>query len=153
METEKTVIEVNGVKMEVDLRHAKIIHQNVKVGTKVKILAKSTYDSAAVYPGVVVGFEPFKDLPTIIVAYLNHSYSTAELKFAYVNAKSSDKWDIVPSVDDELPIDRADVLAVFERQMQQKRNEIADLEGKRDFFLRHFNEFFADKHEAESAAL
>jgi hypothetical protein len=142
MNAETTIIEVNGVKMEIDLRHAQIVHQNIKVATKVKILAKSTYETATVYPGVVVGFEPFKDLPTIIVAYLNQSYSSAELKFAYINAKSSDKWDIVPSVDDELPIDRADVLGVFERQIQQKQNEIRDIEGKRDFFLKHFNEFF-----------
>lgn len=151
MNTETTIVEVNGVKMEVDLRHAKIVHQNIKVGTKVKILAKSTYESATVYPGVVVGFEPFKELPTIIVAYLNAGYSTAELKFAYINSKSSDKWDIVPSVDDELPIDRADVLGVFERQILQKQNEIRDIEGKRDFFLKHFNEFFVDKAATESA--
>lgn len=146
MNTETTIIEVNGVKMEVDLRHAKVVHQNIRVGTKVKVLAKTTYDTA-VYPGVVVGFEPFKDLPTIIVAYIKHSYSTAELNFAYVNSKSNDKWDIVPSVDDELPIDRSEVIGAFERQISQKQNEIRDIEGKRDFFLKHFNEFFVQSEE------
>jgi hypothetical protein len=147
MNTEMTIVEVNGVKMEIDLRQARVVHQNIRVGTKVKVLAKGPYDNA-VYPGVVIGFEPFKDLPTIIVAYIKTSYASAELMFAYINSKSSDKWDIVPSVDDELPIDRADVVAAFDRQIVQKENEIRDIQGKRDFFLKHFNEFFVEKVES-----
>ena len=30
MNTEKTIVEINGVKMEVDLRHARIVHENIK---------------------------------------------------------------------------------------------------------------------------
>lgn len=150
MDTETTtIVEVNGVKMEIDLRQARVVHQNIRVGTKVKILAKTTYGDPAVYPGVVVGFEPFKDLPTIIVAFVKSTYNSTELGFAYVNAKSADKWDLVPAIDDELPIDRAEVISNFERAILHKRNEITEIEGKRDFFLRHFNEFFVAKESAE----
>lgn len=142
MNTETTIVEINGVKMEVDLRHAKIVHENIRVGSKVKVLEKSTYTGATVYAGVVVGFEPFTDLPTIIVAYMKEGYTDAGLHFAYINAKSAEKWDMVPSMDDELPLVKGDVLARFDRDADKKRAELADIEAKRDFFLRHFNRYF-----------
>ena len=143
MENGMTVIEVNGVKMEVDLRHAKIVHTNIRVGSKVKILAKGGYSGPEVHAGVVVGFEPFTDLPTIIVAYIKNSYATAELAFAYINSKSADKWDLVPAVDDELPLNKADILMFFDRDISKLQGQISDIEAKRDFFLRNFNTYFA----------
>ena len=143
METERTIVEVNGVKMEVDLRHARIVHENIKVGSKVKLLAKSDYSGPTVYAGVVVGFEPFESLPTIIVAYVKDGYNDSGLAFAHINAKSSDKYDLVPSLDDELPIKKADVLAQFDRKIDKARAELETVEAQRDYFLRHFNRYFA----------
>src|SRR5580765_2934578 len=144
MTTKTTIVEVNGIKMEIDLRQAKIVHQNIRVGTKVKLLKKSDYGDPEVFPGVVVGFEPFTDLPTIIVAYVKHSYSSAELNFAYINTKSAKNFSLVPSMDDELPIDKAEVLTVFERDIAKKEAEIADIKAKRDYFLRNFNTYFVE---------
>ena len=142
MNTETTIIEINGVKMEVDLRHAKIVHQNIRVGSRVKLLEKGGYGGPTVFPGVVVGFEPFTDLPTIIVAYVKTGYSAPGLEFAYINAKCAEKWDMVPSMDDDLPVAKGDVLAHFDREADKKRAELHDIEAKRDFFLRHFNRYF-----------
>lgn len=142
MSNETTIVEINGVKMEVDLRHAKIVHENIKVGTKVKLLVKNDYSGPSVHAGVVVGFEPFATLPTIIVAYISESFGDDGLKFAHVNAKSADKYDIVPSIDDELPIKKDDVLAKFDRKIESKRAELETLEAQRDYFLRHFNRYF-----------
>jgi hypothetical protein len=142
METERTIIEVNGVKMEVDLRHARIVHENIKVGSKVKLLVKNDYSGPVVYAGVVVGFEPFDSLPTIIVAYVKEGYTEAGLYFAHVNAKSADKYDMVPSLDDELPIKKEDVLAQFDRKIERARAELESHEAQRDYFLRHFNRYF-----------
>lgn len=139
--SDMTIVEINGVKMEVDLRHAKIVHENLRVGTKVKVLTKNDYSGPSVHPGVVVGFEPFPSLPTIIVAYMDTGYD-GELKFAYVNSKSSEKWEIIPSIDDELPIAKNDVLARFDRDIEKKEAELRDLHAKRDFFLRHFDAYF-----------
>jgi hypothetical protein len=148
MNTETTIVEINGVKMEVDLRHAKVVHENIRVGSKVKILEKGGYDGPKVHPGVVVGFEPFTDLPTIIVAYVHQNYSESSLKFAYINSKSAEKWDMVPAVDDELPLVKADVLAYFEREAIKKETELHDIHAKRDFFLRHFNAYFTSSTNA-----
>jgi hypothetical protein len=119
---EKQIIEINGIKMEVDLRHAKRIDHMV-VGTKVKLLAKgNSYSSTEVHSGVVVGFEPFESPPTIIVCYLKVDYSSAELKFAYINKETA--------------------LSKIDRELEKKRAEIEDMERKRDYFLRHFNTYF-----------
>lgn len=134
-------IEINGIKMEVDLRYAKRI-DTIRVGDKVKLLAKSDYGEPKVVPGVVVGFEPFETLPTIIVTYLEISYSGVELKFAYVNDKSRKNWEIVPSIDDEMPVDKADVLEGFRKERAKLQNSIEELDRKEAYFLRHFQKYF-----------
>ena len=146
--SETTIIEVNGVKMEVDLRHAKVVHENLRVGSKVKILSKAGYSGVQVYAGVIVGFEPFPTLPTIIVAYVDTSYSGG-LKFAHINTKTVEQWEMVPSIDDEIPVEKSDVLARFDRDIDKKRDEVAELERQRDFFLSHFNMYFAKFEKTE----
>lgn len=139
---ETQTIEINGTKFEIDMRHAKRIDTLV-VGSKVKLLrCKTDYKAQEVFSGVVVGFEPFDSLPTIIVAYLEIDYSGVKLLFAYLNADTREKWELIASIDDELPVQKADVLHRFETEIAKKREEIADIERKRDYFLRHFNRYF-----------
>lgn len=138
---EKQIIEINGIKMEVDMRYATRVDTLV-VGSKVKLLVKNAYGKPEVFCGVVVGFEAFKDLPTIIVCYLEVSYSEAKLQFAYINADSAEKYDMVISVDDELPIAKNDVLQKMDKEISKKEEEIDDIKRKRDFFLTHFNKYF-----------
>ncbi|MCA9367040.1 hypothetical protein KC887_02105 [Candidatus Kaiserbacteria bacterium] len=142
-----TTIEINGVKMEVDLRYAKRI-DTLTVGSKVKVLIKSDYASSPsdVHSGVVIGFEPFKDLPTIVVCYLVVSYSTSELKFAYINETTAKKYDIIASVDDDLPIKKADVLSQLDKEIDRRRNEIDELHRKRHYFLKNFNTYFTTEN-------
>ena len=107
MESEKRIIEINGIKLEVDMRHAKRVDQ-FRVGDKVKLMREEGYGDPKthkVHPGVIVGFEPFKELPTIIVAYLEISYSEAALKFEYINAETKGA-DLVIAEDDYLPLER-----------------------------------------------
>ena len=76
MNTQTAIVEVNGIKLEVDLRTAKRIDQltdQLTIGSRVKCLVKQYSDFKTV-PGVVVGFEPFEKLPTIVVAYLDTDY-------------------------------------------------------------------------------
>jgi hypothetical protein len=138
---EKQIIEVNGIKMEVDMRHARRV-DHIVVGTKVKVLVKGSYGEPEVHTGAVVGFEQFQTMPTIIVCYLKVDYSSCELKFAYINAKSADKYEIVVSIDDELPIQKQDVLSRIDREIEKKRGEIEDMDRKRAYFLTHFNTYF-----------
>ena len=113
-EKHTTVIEINGVKMEVDLRHAKRIDE-IRVGDRVKVLLKM-YDGYKVYPGVVVGFEAFEKLPTIIVAYIKADFVSASVEFLYFNSETKDKEIIKAIDDDQLELSHKDTMAHFDRE-------------------------------------
>jgi hypothetical protein len=69
-ETNK-IIEINGVKFEVDGRTATLRQiDTIRIGARVKVLKKKYGDDYEVHHGVVVGFEPFKEAPTFIIAYI-----------------------------------------------------------------------------------
>lgn len=134
--SETVQIEVNGVKMEVDTRHARRI-DTIKIGTKVKVRLKENYEPERVYPGVVVGFEPFPSRPTIIIAYIKHTYTQTGLAFLYYNEDTKDA-EVIVSHDQDFSVDRDAVLDWFERQEQKHLNELAELKAKKEFFERNF---------------
>lgn len=140
---ERTIIEVNGVKLDVDLRTAKRI-DTLRVGDRVKILKKEPYGTEhKVYPGVVCGFEPFQKLPTIIVAYLDIDWQKAELKFAYLHAQSKD-IEVIKAIDnDQLDLDKARVIEVLDRQIEAKQAEIDEISRRKEYFLREFAAYWA----------
>lgn len=139
---EKTIIEINGIKMEVDLRTARRI-DTLQVGDRVKVLTKG-YSDYKVHAGTVIGFEPFTARPTVIVAYLDKDYSSVSVKFLYYNADSKEVEIIKAIDDDQLDIDKATILQQFERELQKKRDEIADIEAKRNYFLANFKAYWPE---------
>lgn len=143
MDSSKTIIEVNGVKLEVDLRTAKRVDE-LRVGDRVKVLVSEGYSEKEhkVYPGTVIGFEPFETLPTIIVAYLVSDWLNIGVKFLYFNAQTKDA-EIIKAVDnDHLDINKADVLQKFDREIQKQRDALEDIERKKAFFLANFNAYW-----------
>jgi hypothetical protein len=147
---EKQIVEINGIKMEVDLRPARRVEE-FRVGDTVKILVKESYGEPTVYTGIIAGFEEFQTMPTIIVAYTKFDYSSAELKFAYINEKSKEKYELASCTDDKLPIDKADALKRFDRAIEQKQQEINDMLAKRDFFVTRFTQCF-ERNSEDAAA-
>lgn len=139
------VIEINGVKLEVDMRTARRVDQ-LQVGSRVKLLIKN-YSNYAAYPGVVVGFEPFPDRPTIIVAYIDASFSKAEPKIAHFH-KDSEDVQLVPAVDDDFSVTRAEVLSWFDREDARLSRERDELAAKRRFFVDRFKAYWQDIDEA-----
>lgn len=137
---ETTIIEINGVKMEVDLRTAKRV-DNIKIGDRVKVL-KKTYDSHEVYTGIVVGFEPFAKLPTIIVAYAESSWSATSIKFLHYNSATKDS-EIVVSNNADFDDDRERIVAGFQRDIEKKRAEISALEEQLKYFQTNFGAYWS----------
>ena len=140
--TQNTIIEINGIKLDVDLRTARLI-DTYKVGDTVKVLAKD-YSSYVSYLGVIVGFDAFERLPTIIVAYLVASYN-CEIKFAYINAESKDieicrlnEWDI--------PYTKQDMINKFNTEINKKEEELRNIEAKKNIFELHFGRYFEVKN-------
>lgn len=140
MSNETQQIEINGTKFDIDMRHAKRIDV-FKIGTKVKLLLKGS-SGDEVKTGVVVGFEPFKSLPTVTVCYINMTWSGTELNFAHINKNSRDKYEMVACLDDDLPIQKQDVLSKLDHEIDKKLEEANDLKIKREYFLTHFNQWF-----------
>jgi hypothetical protein len=142
MDKQTTIIEVNGVKLEIDLRSAKRI-DNLRVGDRVKCLVKGYGGSMTTHAGIVVGFEPFPSLPSIVVAYLETGYASSGLKFKTFNAKTED-FEVVADIDSNaLEIDRESILDNFDRETDKKRQELAEIQSKRAFFLAHFGRYFS----------
>ena len=138
--TEKRVIEIQGVKFEVDLRSAKRIEE-FKVGDRVKVLRKD-YQSYKSHPGVIVGFDNFRKLPTIIVAYVDVDYSKAAVKFVYFNQQTEDVELCVNS--DDLALDKARVLEYMDAAIHKAQEEVIGLERKKKYFLTRFGQYFEE---------
>lgn len=138
-EDTKRIIEIEGVKIEVDLRNAKRV-DILRVGSAVKVLVKN-YNNYSVHTGVVVGFDAFEKLPTILIAYINKDYLKTELNLLAFNAESKD-IEIVMSDPEDIYFDREEVEKWFDRERETKEREIAELESKRAYFRRHFGKLF-----------
>jgi len=135
----KRIIEINGVKVEVDLRECKTV-DTFKVGTNVKVLIKD-YETFKDYAGVIVGFDEFKERPTIIIAYLDVSYSSASIKFAYINKESKD-IEIVQANEEDLPFNKARVLELLDKEIEKKQNDLDDAQHTKAHFLEWFGKYF-----------
>lgn len=143
MENSKRIVEIDGVKIEVDLRTAKKV-EHFKVGDNVRVLVPSYGKNYKVHPGVIVGFDNFERLPTICVAYLVVEYNSAKIEFAYINSVEKDeKVEIAPAHDmHELHFQKADVLSQMEKMAEAKREEVRDIERKMAYFNTYFGRYF-----------
>lgn len=139
---EKRIIEINGVKLEVDLRHAVAV-ESYKVGDKVKVLRKGWSDSYTSHVGVIVGFDAFQVRPTIIIAYLKDS----EIEYLYYNSESKD-CEICMACDEDLPFTKERVLEKLHNDISKKQRELEEAQFKVANFERWFGRYFEETKEA-----
>lgn len=144
MEDSKRIIEIDGVKVEIDLRTAKRV-ESFKVGDNIKILDKE-YDTYKVKPGIIVDFAEFQELPTIVIAVFEEgSWSSApNISFIYYNKNTSKKVEIVSCSEDEIKVSKEGVIERFEREIQKKKNEYEDLKNKLEYFKTHFLKIYKE---------
>lgn len=135
MDEDKRIIEINGMKLEVDMRNARRI-DTFRVGDNVKLLKKGYNEEINIYPGIVTDFANFKDLPTIIVAYMDNSYSDVTIKFENINSNSTSQ--IVYATSDEVKLSREGVIEKYDDKIAKTKSELLDLVHRKDFFIRHF---------------
>lgn len=144
MSEENKIIEINGVKFEVDSRTATLRQiEHIRIGARVKVLTKDYSDSVKVNHGVVVGFEPFKDNPTVIVAYIENTYSSnaPEIKFLYFNAKSKEQI-IISDENDKESMVASNIVGQIDKSIVAKQREIQDLEDRKTYFLKNFQSYW-----------
>ena len=140
----KKIIEINGVKIEVDLRTAKKI-DHYAIGDTVKVLKKKYSDSYTTRYGVIVDFGLFKKRPSIEILSIPSSCSYGEdaLQFDVFNADSED-LEIAPlSYLDEV-FCKNNVIAVMDDEMDKAKLKLIDMEKKKELFMRYFGKYFQD---------
>lgn len=135
----KEIIEINGVKLEVDLSTARRIEE-YKVGDVIKVLVKE-YSSYKSYAGTIVGFDAFKNLPTIIIAYLKNSYSDSKIEFVYYNAET-EGIEICPACENDIVFNKETVVAAMDKEIESAKAKTSELQQKRDYFVNHFDKCF-----------
>lgn len=133
-------IEVEGHKFEVDLRTAKKI-EAYRVGDRVKLLTKG-YSSWTTHPGVICGIDAFKNLPTIVIAYVESIFSNeGKVSFAYLNAESKDV-EICPMAEDDIMPNRDTIVMHFDKAVAKKQAEIDGMLDHKEYFLRQYGVAF-----------
>lgn len=142
MDENTRIIEINGVKLEVDLRQCKVI-ENYKVGDQIKVLVKD-YSDYKTYPGVIVGFDDFEKMPTISIAYLKEDYNGATIEFIVFNDATKDKVNICPLSSLDRFFSQADAETKLDRQIDNKQKELAELQQKKIFFKQAFAKYFQE---------
>lgn len=141
---EKKIIEVNGLKLEIDARTAQVSKvETYKVGDSVKLLYKS-YSGYEVKFGVIAGFEQFKARPTIVVAYIDYN----ELKFVSIHDGS--EHEIIPVGEHDLTTERDWIEARMNDGIAKKELELTELKMKRDFFKKMFGKYFEAEEQKEA---
>jgi len=133
------IVEINGIKMEVDLRTAKKV-EHFKVGDRVKVLIKE-YNDWKTHHGVIVAFDQFENLPSICVCYMKYS----GLEFATINSKSKDVE--ICACNDDVIIEQGSIIDTFTKDIERKKAEIRDIEAKINYFNAQFGRWFKPETE------
>lgn len=137
---ETTIIEVKGVKMELDLRTASLQRVDTfKVGDKVKVLRKvaSYSEDWESCPGVIVGFDAYRDSPTIIIAFV----SSNAVKLLHINSKTKDVEIVMANENDFEALEKANVIDYMNREIQNAELKVEELKQRKDYFLKFFGQY------------
>jgi len=135
----KRIIEINGIKLEVDLSTARRIDE-FKIGDNVKVLEKNGSDYN-VLPGVIVEFVNFKELPTMIIATFKRDYWGARLNFINFNSQT-EGYEITLCCEHELKLEKNKTIDLMQQEIDKKLAEAADLQNKLDYFKKYFAKYF-----------
>lgn len=134
------IIEINGVKVEVDLRTAKRV-DTYKVGDPVRLLTKN-YSGYTVKYGVIVDFAEFEKLPTIEVLAVDvDAYASGGLQFYTIN-KKTEEIEIAPIGHMDHLFKRDDIIRRMDTEIEAKARELESMKIKRGVFIERFGMFF-----------
>lgn len=116
----------------------------LRVGDRVKVLIKNSYGNDwNAYRGVIMSVDNFQTHPTVNIVYLDISYSSCSLKTVAFNDGTENVEIAVIAPDDKsLDIDQGTIMEMFERQIEIKKRELADIMYKQAYFEKNFGKFF-----------
>lgn len=141
----KEIVEVNGVKFEVDLSTAKKV-QEFKVGDTVKVLIKE-YQGYKSCLGTIIGFDWFERRPNIRIAYLNVDYSSAQIKTLDYFAGNEDVEISPLGYLGELEFTQTNIIEIMNREIENKELELKKAIRNKKIFLSTFGKYFEPKEQ------
>lgn len=148
-EENKRIIEINGIKLEVDLTTCRRIDE-FRVGDNVKILIKkSEYQQEKLLNGVIVEFLNFKDAPIIQLAVFEQSYSGSSINFINYSANTAN-MEIMACGKHELVLEKSKTVDQMQNEIDRKQHEVDDLRNKLNWFLKFYGKHFADAEKDET---
>lgn len=136
------IVEIKGVKLDVDLREATAV-ETLRVGDPVRVLKKNYGDTFAAHSGCVIGFDQFKELPTIVVAYIEASYSDASVKFLHYNEQSKDCEVIRADSATVDAFDEKEAIAALDRRIEKCAQDLKGAESQRAYFIENIRRAWA----------
>lgn len=145
MSEEKRVIEINGMKLEVDLSKAKRIDE-FRIGDNIKVLRKAYSTSYDVDNGVIVDFVNFNSLPTIQIAMFKQNYNGSEIQFLNYNAQTKD-IEISACSKHELTLEKNKMVERLQAEIDKKKTEVDELKNKLDWFNKFYGKYFTENTE------
>ena len=97
---------------------------------------------------MIVGFDQFQNLPTIVIAYLKVDYSSSAIEFVYINSETKD-IEICQINDWDIPYSKQQIIDRMNREIDKKQEELRELESKKSVFLNMFGKYFDNKPNIE----
>ena len=128
-------IELKGQSFEVMTQA--VVRNTIKVGDRLRILKKSAYSDAVVCDGIVIGFEPFKTLPSIVIAYIEDMYTTTDVKFLIWNDSTKDV-EIAVATDGLFEKNLSHYASKIEAKIEKLYHEARELRQKLDYMKSKF---------------
>jgi hypothetical protein len=140
-EENKRIVEIDGVKLEIDLRTAKVI-DHYRIGDPVRVLHPGTGYGTGIKAGVIVGFCEFEKNPAIEILELDAEYSGANFKLVTIVSGQDNPVQIAPYNRYSGLFSQTDIVTRFDREIQKKELELADLKLKKEYFISDFMKAF-----------
>jgi uncharacterized protein YqkB len=141
--SEKKIIEVNGVKLEIDMRYAKSI-ETYHVGDSVKIFEKQSYGNKMnVYPGIIIGFaEGNNGNAGIEILYIKNEYSTPEIKSAIICNGVDNEFSLAHLSEYDDIFKKDEIVKSFNRKIEELELNLASMINKKALFIEQFSKSF-----------
>lgn len=135
----KRIIEIDGMKVEVDLDTARRI-DTFRIGDNVRVLDKTNSSQVKVRNGIITAFNNFKDEPCITVAMFDNGdyWTKPSIKFIYIHSGMDNEYEIVLASDDEIKASGEGVVRRFEETIASKQHEVDELKNQLEYFKTYF---------------
>jgi nicotinic acid mononucleotide adenylyltransferase len=137
----KRIIEINGRKFEVNEADLKVVDE-FRVGDTVKVLKKRYNDDWESFYGAIIGYDNYKNLPTIRIMYIDVDYSDSTINIISYNNNTKD-IEIAPMNEaDLIMLDKARIIDLMNNRIEKKKQDLEDAKAEKDYFLKYFNAYF-----------